>query len=382
MNTAPQVQKHHKSEYNTDPTNVKSVYLLGHIAVPSVGNFYGDGHVDYQGRMRAASTDTYYGEMTQEFNKLSNGCSPYQAVNNPSGIYASDSYNTLTQWNIPFRTTSGNTDYLSYSTPGTTSSYFDVPPLADKFCFPTNSRQTPTPVELQVGRVDMYELMNHAEFSAISNPTFTANHVQTVEKGFLSDYLTKAHNFKVNQWAPTKRAFSRDLVQDMWGGTYEGGKSIWGTFPSLVGPNNMIWDVSNVNTNPFNNKLAGDQTYLFFSAFSGGGSSAADDNNGKTIGHSRIMANTESYEHGGVFNIFIASLLWEIADANPLLRMALTSGKPLATMYGLPQNWFLHSMGLGKDIGYAGKMSINNTNSLYANHNKKVIMEQMDSCHF
>ena len=48
------------SEYNADKTNVKAVFLLGHIPVPYSGNIIPDGHPDHQGAWPA---DVYYGEM-------------------------------------------------------------------------------------------------------------------------------------------------------------------------------------------------------------------------------------------------------------------------------------------------------------------------------
>jgi len=326
-----------KAEYDADPTNVKAVYLLGHIPVPSAGGFDGDGHapIGHLGG-RAFSTDTYYGEMTQALNGVSGSC--YTAINNPG---------TQTTWQIPISGT-----YSQYANWGGTSSFFDVPPTSHRFCIPGD--KMPTPVELQVGRVDMYELMP---------PVFSASQTET---SLLSAYLTKAHGFKTDQWTPAKEALSRDKTQDMG---YKGGKYIWGTFPSLVGPNKMTRADTNpfdpLNTDLFNKSLNGNKSYLFLSASDGGSSSASDINNGNSVGHSRYFAGQSGYEHAGVFNIFTASYIGEWGDANNLAKASLASGDALATMYGLPQNWFLHSMGLGKDIGFAAKRSMHNTDSLY-----------------
>lgn len=49
-----------QADYLADPTQVKAVFLLGHVPVPYSGNIYPDGHTDHQG---AWPCDSYYGEM-------------------------------------------------------------------------------------------------------------------------------------------------------------------------------------------------------------------------------------------------------------------------------------------------------------------------------
>jgi hypothetical protein len=72
--TVPQVKSYIVSQYNSDPTNVKSVVLIGDIAVPYSGNyehyslyFPPDGHTRVSGfgpsHEGAWPTDLYYGSM-------------------------------------------------------------------------------------------------------------------------------------------------------------------------------------------------------------------------------------------------------------------------------------------------------------------------------
>ncbi len=56
------------STYNSDPANVKAVFLLGHIPVAYSGNLGPDGHPDHQG---AWPTDVYYGEMNGSWTDVS-----------------------------------------------------------------------------------------------------------------------------------------------------------------------------------------------------------------------------------------------------------------------------------------------------------------------
>ncbi|VAW13768.1 hypothetical protein MNBD_BACTEROID03-2222 [hydrothermal vent metagenome] len=48
------------NDYNNDPTAVKAVFIVGHIAVPYSGNLNPDGHSNHKG---AWPSDVYYGEM-------------------------------------------------------------------------------------------------------------------------------------------------------------------------------------------------------------------------------------------------------------------------------------------------------------------------------
>ncbi len=59
--TVPSVKALIKSDYDADPTNVKAVYLFGHVPVPYSGTGGWDGHSDHDGAWPA---DGYYAEMT------------------------------------------------------------------------------------------------------------------------------------------------------------------------------------------------------------------------------------------------------------------------------------------------------------------------------
>ncbi|MCC7502627.1 MAG: hypothetical protein IT229_08870 [Flavobacteriales bacterium] len=48
------------AQYNTDPANVKAVFIIGHVPVPYSGNLAPDGHSTHQG---AWPCDAYYGEL-------------------------------------------------------------------------------------------------------------------------------------------------------------------------------------------------------------------------------------------------------------------------------------------------------------------------------
>ncbi len=118
--------------YNTDPNNVKAVFLVGHVPVPYSGNLAPDGHGEHYGAWPA---DVYYGDV--------NGA-----------------------W----------TDNSVYSTGGAWSRNHNVPGDG-KF----DQTIIPSAVELAVGRVDMYDL-----------PVFSGQS----ETQLLGNYLTKLSNWK------------------------------------------------------------------------------------------------------------------------------------------------------------------------------------------
>jgi hypothetical protein len=97
------------STYNADPTNVKAVFLVGHVPVPYSGNLAPDGHGEHYG---AWTADVYYGEM--------NGSWTDNTVNSTSAAW-------LENRNVPG------------------DGKFDQTVI-------------PTTVELAVGRVDMWNM--------------------------------------------------------------------------------------------------------------------------------------------------------------------------------------------------------------------------------
>ena len=106
---APAVRNLVIADYNADPTNVKAVYIIGHVAVPASGDIAPDGHTDqHQG---AWGCDGYYGEV--------------------NGTWTDNTVNHVSSWtwvsNIP-----GDGKFDQDSPPNT--------------------------VELGVGRVDMYDM--------------------------------------------------------------------------------------------------------------------------------------------------------------------------------------------------------------------------------
>ena len=143
-----------QSYYNADPTNVKAVFLFGHVPVPYSGQLAPDGHGDHNGAWPA---DGYYGEM--------NGTWTDNSVNTSSG-------QSTRNHNVPG---DGKFDQSNY----------------------------PSTVELQVGRVDL-SLMESFQY-----------YLGQSEQTLLSNYLTKLHNFKIKQTTPTFRGAVFDNFEDL-----------------------------------------------------------------------------------------------------------------------------------------------------------------------
>ncbi|HQW99667.1 MAG TPA: thrombospondin type 3 repeat-containing protein, partial [Flavobacteriales bacterium] len=109
-----------QGHYNSDPANVKALYLVGHVPVPYSGNITPDGHDDGRG---ARPTDGYYADI--------NGTWTDNSVNVTLGTHSQS-------WNTPG---DGKFDQSDF----------------------------PSAIELQVGRVDLYDM-----------PAFSASEVQLV----------------------------------------------------------------------------------------------------------------------------------------------------------------------------------------------------------
>jgi len=135
-----------RNDYNSDLGNVKSVYIIGHVAVPYSGNKAFDGHgSEHDG---AWAADVFYGEM--------NGTWTDSSVNNTGQLYSSCA-------NVP-----GDGKY-------------------DQITIPSD-------VELQVGRVDLTRLTK-----------FSSNDTELTR-----NYLNKAHRFRHKQMNLPRKGYVVD----------------------------------------------------------------------------------------------------------------------------------------------------------------------------
>lgn len=264
--------------YNSDPNNVKSVLLLGHIPVYRSGNISPDGHSSIPW-----ASDAFYGEMTS-----------------------------------------------SWSSPLTS---------------------LPSDVELEVGRIDLFNL-----------PAFGLSELQ-----LLSNYLDKLHDFKMKEFTPQNRMLVQDNLNWVSNPIAETAYRVSGP---LVGLNNLT------NIPPYNSPNWGSRMtegWLWGYASGGGNYISADGIGGTTTlvnSPCNIIFNMMAGSYFGNWDCSTSVPLWN-NNTNNFMRSALASGQALTNIYsGLP-NLFLHHMGMGDNIGYSVRLSMNNrtSNALYQPQN-------------
>lgn len=172
-----------KSVYDSDPANVKALFLFGHIPVPYSGNIAPDGHDNHRGAWPA---DTFYGDMDGSWtDHLVNTRDAERQIN----------------WNVPG---DGKFD------PGV----------------------IPSAIELMIGRVDLHNMTCFANKSPSRS-----------ELDLLRQYLHKNNAYRWGQINPARRAIICDNFSDK--GDDPIGGSAWRNFPPTVGAENILevpWD--------------------------------------------------------------------------------------------------------------------------------------------
>jgi hypothetical protein len=166
-----------RADYQSDPDNVKALFLFGHIPVPYSGDLAPDGHPNHKGAWPA---DVYYAEFSGEWTDT--------AVNSTA---AADSSN----WNVP-----GDGKFDQSTAPGL--------------------------VRLEIGRVDLSNL------TCYSNKTPSRNELDLARQ-----YLQKDHNFRHGLLNVERRA----LIYDNRGTAEPDPLSAmaWRMFPGFVGSDHI-----------------------------------------------------------------------------------------------------------------------------------------------
>jgi hypothetical protein len=162
-----------KADYAADPTNVKAVFLFGHVPVPYSGDLNPDGHPDHKGAWPA---DVYYADM--------------------DGVWTDSTVND---------TSAARTQ--NQNVPGDLK--FDQSTL-------------PSDVELELGRVDMSNL------TCFSNKTPARG-----ELDLLKQYLSKDHNFRHGKLAVQRRGIVCDNFGERSGEAFAA--SGWRNFAAFFG---------------------------------------------------------------------------------------------------------------------------------------------------
>ncbi|MFN3938999.1 MAG: T9SS type A sorting domain-containing protein, partial [Chitinophagales bacterium] len=278
-NTVEEIREIINSVYLTDNT-IQSVFLFGHVPVPYSGNLYPDGHPDHQGAWPA---DGIYGDTDGEYSDT--------FVNN---TIASRPEN----WNIP-----GDGKY--------DNNIFD------------------SPLELQIGRVDLSDLPDFAES----------------ETTLLKNYLDKNHAFRNGDI----EVHYRGLIDDNFGAF--GGEAFaangWRNFAPIFGDTEIyaidyFTELSTAN-------------YLWSYGCGGGWYQGAGG-----IGSTTDF--TTNYPLS-VFTMLFGSYFGDWDNTDNFLRAALASGSILTNVWAGRPHLQFHQMALGETIGYCIRKSQNNTST-------------------
>ena len=278
-----------QSDYGADPANVRSVFLFGHVPVPYAGNIYPDGHSpDHQG---AWPSDGYYGDM--------------------DGLWTDTSVSITAA-----------ADPRNRNVPG--DGKFD-PGGSDPFHFPSA-------VELQVGRVDLFNL-----------PAFALSECE-----LLRQYLNKDHDFRHKLFS----AEARGLIDDNFGvGVGEAfAADGWRNFAAFFGASNTFegdW-ISTLQS----------QSYLWGYACGPANFTHAQG----VTSTAELAANDPKVVFTMLYGSYFAD--WDAQD--DLLRAPLATPTHTLTCVsaGRP-HWQFHHMALGETIGFSARLAQNNDGVLY-----------------
>lgn len=258
--------------------NVKAVMILGHLAVPYSGQIAPDGHTDHRG---AWPCDAYYGTI-----------------------------NTI--W----------TDSTVVDTSAANSANHNR-----KFDGKWDQIIVPSPMKLQVGRVDFFNM-----------PAFSAS-----EDQLMKNYLNKAHAYKMDSLNMVKRALINDNFGAMAGEAFAANG--WRNFSPLVG-------TDSVSAKPFISTLATSSYQWAYGC--GGGTFTSASGVGSTTD---FVANPVN----GIFTLLFGSYFGDWNTQNNFLRAPLCADTPsLMSCWAGRPNWFFHHMALGEHLGYSSLLSQNN----------------------
>ncbi len=295
-----------KAAYNADPSNVKAVFLFGHVPVPYSGNIVPDGHApDHQGAWPA---DAYYGDMDGGWSDNS--------VYNAS---ASEARNR----NVPG------------------DGKFDQSTL-------------PSDVDLQVGRVDLANMPGRKVWGGPA--TFSS------ETELLRNYLNKDHNFRHKKLTAPARA----LVHDTFGG--RGGEafaaSAFRSYAPLFGANNT----TSVEPGLWINTLANNQYLAAYGCGGGSYSSIVGLGNTGPYKEGTTVELVEA-DIKSVFTMLMGSWLGDWDSEDNIMRAVLaTRSMGLSCSWSGRPHWFYHHLGLGETLGYSARLTQNNgSGGLYRN---------------
>jgi photosystem II stability/assembly factor-like uncharacterized protein len=285
------------SQYVVTSLNVKALLIIGHFAIPYSGNYAPDGHNE---RIGAQPADVFYADM--------------------DGTWTDNTENTPITPNAIYST----------NTPG--DGRWDQSAI-------------PSPVELQVGRIDMYNM-----------PSFALSEVDLIRQ-----YFSKNHLFRHKIVNPARKALLNPHLDHMTINTSAVG---WRSFSPLVGPDQIdVVDTNGCGTNcpAFIDTLEGN-SYLWTYVAGGG----TDNSVGGQVFSSNYCIsrtlNTVFLQLYGSYLVEWAKGSVTSATDNLFRATIANDGMTLATCWtGGSPRWYFHHMAMGESIGFSTMQSQNNT---------------------
>ncbi len=184
---------------------------------------------------------------------------------------------------------------------------------------------SPGTIELEIGRLDLFDM-----------GAFSSNDTQLTK-----EYLDRVHQFRLGELLFEKRA----LIDNNFTGLNLASTG-YHNLPCLVG----IDSVSD-SKDYFTEQNMG--SYLW-SYGCGAGSYTTCSGVGST---SNFASYKETFKNA--FTILAGSYFGDYDSKNNLLKAALCAGSFNVCWGGIPK-WYLHHMGLGLNIGYGAKLTVNN----------------------
>ncbi len=295
-NAAKQIKNIIIAEYNKAPNNLQAVFIIGRVAVPYSGDYRTDytqpwppdGHPDHGG---AWPCDMYYGIMNES-------------------IWTDNTANDT----IPGRDRNDNI-------PG--DGKFD-------FTFMSDLRIN---VELQVGRVDFYNL-----------PAFENSETELLKK-----YLDKDHNYRKGLLTIKRQGLICDnLPPKNFSYTECTAACGWRNFGDLFGSDK----ISSVESKQWVTSLENNSYLMGYGCGYGGFTGVGGVVNTSDYASSQMQA---------VFTMHFGSYSGDWDSENNVIRAAIASSPSILTCawVGRP-HWYLHKMALGETIGSALVLSQNN----------------------
>ena len=305
--SAANVKRQIKSQYDADPKNVKAVLLFGHVPVAYSGDIVPDGHCpDHRG---AWPCDGFYGDMDGEWTD-----------NTVNDLTASDARNR----NVPG---DGKYDQSSF----------------------------PAPLKLMVGRVDLANMPGRLTYGG---PATFPNELE-----LLRNYLNKDHNFRQKQIDLPRRGIVGDYfgVRDGEAFAASGWRNL-STFFSAENvttlPNEGTW-IPTLSSN----------SYLWAYGCGPGSFTSIGGLGNTDKYHDGITTELVKADVKAAFTLLFGSWLgdWDSEDNLQRAVLALPTYGLTCACSGRP-HWFLQHMALGEPIGFSARLTQNNRpGGLYEN---------------